>query len=137
MKAITALVFCSLLIAGCASTNPEARESSGADASTKPTEQIDVSGQWSLAVVTDLGSGTATFVFRQADGVLAGEYDGLFGIQPVTGTIKGDKVAFSFTAEAGGQEETIAYSGTVKQDSMTGNVQLGTQGSGTFEGTRR
>ncbi len=136
MKAITTLLLCLSLLTGCASTTPGTGETSGAGASAAPGGNSDVTGQWRLDVVTDLGSGTATFVFRQAGGVLTGEYDGVFGPQSVTGTISGDKVAFSFIADAGGQKETIAYSGTVKGSSMSGDVALGDQGSGTFNGER-
>jgi hypothetical protein len=95
---------------------------------------VNVSGWWSVAVESDLGSGTATFVFKQAKGTLTGEYEGLFGHLPVTGTINGNEIAFSFFVEE--QNATIAYKGTAQQDSMTGKVDLGGQGSGTFDGKR-
>ena len=136
MKAIATTLLGLLILAGCASTTSDTRDASGAKSSGTHEADADVTGRWLLDVVTDLGSGTATFVFRQDDGVLTGEYDGVFGPQLITGSINGDKVAFSFVADAGGQKETISYSGTVKQDSMSGDVALGNQGSGTFNGMR-
>ena len=136
MKTIIAVAICLAIFAGCASTPTETRGSAGAENSAVPKEGTDITGHWLLDVVSSLGSGTATFDFKQAGETLTGEYSGMFGILPVTGTIKGDEIAFSFIADAGGQKETIAYSGTVKQNSMFGNVALGNQGSGTFNGTR-
>ncbi len=99
-------------------------------------ETPDVSGTWEFQVETDLGSGSPTITFKQEGERLAGDYRGTFGELPVTGTVKGNAIGFSFVTNATGQEETVAYSGTVDGNSMQGELRLGAAGSGTFVGKR-
>jgi hypothetical protein len=96
----------------------------------------DVTGTWTMAVETSMGSGNPTFVLTQKGEEIAGRYEGLFGEAPVAGTIKGNEVALSFTVSAQGQEMKIEYVGTVEGDAMAGKVVFGGFGEGTFKGTR-
>ncbi len=89
----------------------------------------DISGKWSFNVVLDAGSGSPTFEFKQVGENLTGTYKGQFGEAKVTGTVKGDKVEFSFGSDAG----TAKYSGTVEGETkMKGTVDYGEVGKGTF-----
>src|ERR1700722_8335555 len=89
----------------------------------------DISGKWSFEVVLDEGSSSSTFEFTQSGETLTGMYHGQFGEAKVSGTVKGDKVEFTFGGDAG----TVKYSGTLDgANKMTGNVDYGEAGKGTF-----
>jgi hypothetical protein len=100
-------------------------------------EKVDVSGSWAFQVETSMGSGAPTFSFKQDGEKLAGQYKGMLGEAEVTGTIKGNEIAFSFKVNAQGMEGVIAYSGTVDKDSMKGKVRFGDAGDGTFTAKRQ
>ena len=93
----------------------------------------DISGKWSFEVVLDAGSGSPTFEFTQTGETLTGMYHGQFGEAKVTGTVKGDKVEFTFGGAAG----TVKYSGTLDgEKKMKGTVDYGEAGKGTFTATK-
>lgn len=92
----------------------------------------DISGNWNFNVVLDAGSGSPTFEFKQVGENLTGLYKGQFGEAKVTGTVKGDKVEFTFGGDAG----TVKYSGTVDGNKMKGTVDYGDVGKGTFTATK-
>lgn len=93
----------------------------------------DISGKWTFNVVLDAGSGSPTFEFTQAGENLTGMYHGQFGDAKVTGTVKGDKVDFTFGGDAG----SVKYSGALEGASkMKGTVDYGEAGKGTFTATK-
>jgi hypothetical protein len=98
---------------------------------------IDVSGAWSVEVDTGQGTGTPSFTFKQEGEKLSGTYQGLFGEQPVTGTIKGNAIEFWVDVTVEGTALRVTYSGTVEKDAMKGKVTLGDFGEGTFKGKRK
>ncbi len=90
----------------------------------------DISGTWSASVALDAGSGTATFVLKQAGDTLSGTYSGALGEAKVTGSVKGDEVEWSFETEDAGK---VLYKG--KLDGVAkikGSVEYGQLGKGTF-----
>jgi hypothetical protein len=94
----------------------------------------DISGKWSFDVVLDAGSGSPTFEFTQTGETLTGMYHGQFGDAKVSGTVKGDKVEFTFGSDAG----SVKYSGTLEgAGKMKGAVDYGEAGKGTFTATRQ
>jgi hypothetical protein len=93
----------------------------------------DISGKWSFNVVLDAGSGEPHFEFTQTGEALTGMYHGQFGDAKLTGTVKGDKVEFTITGDAG----TVKYSGTMDGASkMKGTCDYGETGKGTFTATK-
>lgn len=95
----------------------------------------DVSGTWSAAVVLDAGSGTATFVFQQQGDTFSGTYSGVLGEAKVTGTIKGDKVEWSFD---GGQAGKVTFEGTFDGPTkIKGTAEYGQLGKGTFTAEKK
>jgi len=93
----------------------------------------DISGKWTFNVVLDAGSGSPTFEFQQKGEMLTGKYQGQFGEAPVTGTVKGDKVEFSFKGAA----VEAKYSGTLDgATKMKGTCDYGEAGKGTFTATK-
>lgn len=94
----------------------------------------DISGKWIFDVVLDAGSGSPTFEFTQTGESLTGMYHGQFGDAKVTGTVKGDKVDFTF----GGDLGSVKYSGTLDgATKMKGTVDYGEAGKGTFTATKK
>jgi len=96
----------------------------------------DVTGKWVLRVELDVGSGNATFDFKQEGENLTGRYSGRLGKADVTGKVKGDDIDFTFHAKGDIGEMTVTYTGKVTGNSMTGKVKYGSAASGTFSGKR-
>jgi hypothetical protein len=94
----------------------------------------DISGKWTFDVVLDAGSGSPNFEFTQSGETITGMYHGQFGDAKLTGTVKGDKVDFTFGSEAG----SVKYSGTLDgANKMKGTVDYGEAGKGTFTATKK
>jgi L-seryl-tRNA(Ser) seleniumtransferase len=98
---------------------------------------VDVAGTWTVEVETAQGTGTPSFTFKQEGNKLSGQYRGLFGEAPLTGTMNGSAIVFSVDVTVEGNTVRITYSGTVEKDTMKGTVKLGDIGEGTFKGTRK
>src|SRR5262245_49846928 len=99
-------------------------------------DKVDVSGPWSVAVETEAGSGNPSFTFKQDGEKLTGRYKGTFGEADLTGTVKGDKIEFSFKV-SGQVEGTVTYTGTTDGKTMKGKVNLAGMGEGTFSGKKQ
>jgi len=102
----------------------------------KSGDKTDVTGAWSVTVETEGGSGNPSFTFKQEGEKLTGKYKGLFGEFDVTGSVKGDKIEFSFKA-TGQVEGVITYAGTTDGKTMKGKVNLAGIGEGTFTGKKQ
>lgn len=113
------------------------RGAAAAPASTAAAPKADLSGTWAMSVETGAGTGTPTFVLRQAGEQLSGHYTGQLGEAPVTGTVKGSAVAFGFDVNVQGTALHVVYTGTVDGASMKGTVKLGDLGDGTFSGRKQ
>ncbi len=101
-------------------------------------QKVDITGDWTFAVETGMGSGTPAITFKQDGEKLTGTYSGTLGNTTFTGTVKGTAVEFSFTTEAQGQSIDVVYKGTVDGTSMKGTVAMaGGQLNGTFTGTKK
>lgn len=120
--------------------DPAASKPAQADAS-KPAQPeskaLDVSGAWALEVNAAGGSGTPTVTLKQEGEKLTGQYSGQLGEAPLSGTIKGNAIAFQFDVDVQGTSLRVVYAGTVERDSMKGTVTLGEMGEGTFAGSRK
>ncbi len=96
----------------------------------------DISGAWEFAVETSQGSGSPSFEFKQNGEKLTGTYTGMFGKAPLTGTVKGEQVEFSF--EVSDVDGKIRYKGTLEGATrMKGEVELGDVGKGTFTAKKK
>ena len=105
---------------------------------TTLTLAADLTGKWSATVETDAGSGNPSFTLKQAGEALTGTYSGQLGDAPITGTVKGDAVEFSFKVSPGGDAITVVYKGKVTSPKeLKGSVDLGGMGSGTFTATKQ
>jgi len=97
----------------------------------------DISGTWNVTVEIQGNTGTPTFILKQAGEKLTGTYSGMLGDAPVTGTIQGDKVEWSFDAKSDQVSGKITYKGTLTGNTVKGTVSFGDLGSGTFEGVKK
>jgi hypothetical protein len=97
----------------------------------------DVTGNWNASVETDAGSGTPKFVFKQSGETLTGSYAGQLGEAPITGTVKGDDIEFSFKVSPQGDAVTIKYKGKISGNQIKGTCDLGGLGSGTFTASKQ
>jgi hypothetical protein len=103
-------------------------------AAAQAPSKVDVTGKWAFSVRTDAGTGTPTVTLTQKGDSITGHYSSqLLGERTLKGTVKDNKISFSFSSEVQGQAFTVTYAGTVESaDSMKGTVDLGGASSGTF-----
>jgi hypothetical protein len=108
-----------------------------AQAPTQP--KIDVTGNWAFEVQTDAGTGTPQVTFKQEGEKLTGRYSSqALGEADLTGTVKGQAIAFSLTASIQGTSIELTFSGTIEtNDAMKGRVSIAGLGEGTFTGKRK
>ncbi len=113
----------------------------GAAASPAPmassmTNGVNVSGSWDVEVQTEQGSFNPAFSFKQDGEKLTGSYKGALGESTLMGTVKGDKIEFSFKV-SGQVEGTVSYTGTTDGKTMKGKLSLAGLGEGTFSGKKK
>ncbi|HVZ49308.1 MAG TPA: MBL fold metallo-hydrolase [Gemmatimonadaceae bacterium] len=99
----------------------------------------DVTGKWTMSVQSEAGSGTPTVTFRQAGDSLTGHYSSsALGEHDFTGSITDGRITFTVNAEVGGQQFAMYFSGTLDApDAMSGSIDFGGYGSGTFTARRQ
>ena len=99
----------------------------------------DVAGDWALSVDTEQGTTTPSVTLEQNGSELTGHYSSeSLGEADVTGSVSGNDVTFSLSADLGGQSIEVTYTGTVQDDgTLSGQIDLGGYGGGTFTGKRR
>ena len=91
-----------------------------------------VSGVWNATVETPQGTGNPVFTFKQEGDKITGNYKGTFGEAPLTGTLKGSDITFSFKVNMQGQNLDLTYTGKVDGNNMKGKVALGELGEATW-----
>lgn len=102
------------------------------------TAKVNVTGKWLFSVETGAGSGTPTMTFTQDGEKLTGKYNGQLGDADLTGTVKGQDIAFSFNVDAQGTALTFKYTGTIEnKDALKGKVEIAGLGEGTFTAKRQ
>ena len=100
--------------------------------------KVNVTGKWLFNVETGAGSGTPTMTFTQDGEKLTGKYQGQFGEADLTGTVKGQDIAFSFNVDAQGTAVNFKYTGTIEdKDALKGKVEIVGLGEGTFTAKRQ
>ena len=98
-------------------------------------QAADITGTWTANVTLDAGSGTATFTLKQTGETLSGTYAGTFGEAKVAGTVKGDRVEWSFEADQAGK---VVFTGAVDGAAkMKGTCVYGQLGKGTFTAEKK
>lgn len=97
---------------------------------------VDLTGNWTFAVVTENGTGTPAVTFKQKGDSLTGTYESSrMGVLSFKGTVKGNDIAFDVNTSGG---TTLAFKGViVDADHVKGEVDFAGQGSATFTGERK
>jgi hypothetical protein len=110
----------------------------GSAAPQAQDKPVDVTGAWAFEVVTDQGTGTPAVTFKQEGEKLTGTYvSERMGEQALTGTVKGNAIAFSFSGTMEGNTFTVTFSGTVEKDEMKGKVNFADMMEATFKGKKK
>ena len=95
--------------------------------------KVDVTGKWMFNVETAAGSGTPTITLKQDGDKLTGHYSGQLGEADLTGTVKGQEIAFKFSVDAQGNNLDCTYTGTIEaKDALKGKVNIAGLADGTF-----
>lgn len=81
-----------------------------------------VAGEWDGAFETPGGARPFKFMLAVDGEKITGTAKRPNGDVPITGTIKGDVINFSYTINYGGNDLTLMFSGKVKGDAMSGTV---------------
>ena len=84
----------------------------------------NISGTWACSI--EMGEpNNVKFAFKQEGETLSGIYTNTKGSDfPVTGTVKGDKVVFSYELSSDRQAMTVRYTGTIASPTkMAGTVE--------------
>jgi hypothetical protein len=103
-----------------------------------PIFGADVSGTWTFDVQTDAGSGSPTFAFEQKGEKLTGKYIGMFGEAPLTGTVVGDKIDFTFEVSGDAGKAKVVYTGTIETAmNMKGTADYGPIGKATWTAKKK
>lgn len=97
-------------------------------------KKVDLTGTWMFTVTTEAGTGTPTVTLKQVADSLAGHYSSqTLGEADLKGTIKDDKITFSFNVDYQGTALKVTYTGTVEADgTLKGSLDLGGYAGGTF-----
>jgi D-glucosaminate-6-phosphate ammonia-lyase len=96
-----------------------------------------VTGTWELNVESPMGSRASDAVFTQNGETLTGKMVSPRGEVPLTGTLKGNAIAFGLNVNVQGQDLQIDYTGTVTGDTMSGTVVFGSFGDGKWTGKKK
>ena len=101
----------------------------------------DISGTWVFSVSLEVEQGpglTQTFLFKQEGEKLTGTQSDGFGEERVTGTVKGNKVAFTVEGKnSRGNPYKSTYTGTIESTTkMTGAAEFN-KGPGKWTATKK
>lgn len=124
-------------IAAACSTTSTQQEAPPPPPPPAAAKSLDVTGTWELNVESPMGSRASDAIFTQSGETLAGKMVSPRGETPLTGTLKGEAIAFGINVNVQGQNLQIDYAGTVTGDTMSGTVVFGSFGDGKFTGKRK
>jgi hypothetical protein len=101
--------------------------------------KFDVTGKWTFQVTTSAGAGTPTVTFKQSGETLTGHYSSTnLGEADLTGTVKGQDIAFKFVGTVQGNSLDVTYTGTIESnDAMKGTIDIAGLAQGTFTAKRQ
>ena len=96
-----------------------------------------VDGTWRLTVNTPMGTQESTLVIAASGGALTGTQSAGSGEgRPIDeGTVEGNDIAWKSSINRP-MPMTLAFSGTIEGDTISGSVKLGMFGSASFSGVR-
>ena len=95
-----------------------------------------VGGTWAVTIRYTCGLGEQHFTLKQDGGTLTGDHKGEIYNASMKGTVRGDQVKLQSAMPVGGNAIRWAFEGTVRGNSMSGNVNMGEYGPATFTAVR-
>ncbi len=99
-------------------------------------QDIDLTGDWLLTVESPNGTGERELTLIQDGAELSGEVSSSRAAGDLSGTIEGNEFTFVALVQMAGGGFEIFYKGTITDGVMSGTVDFGDYGSGTFTGVR-
>jgi len=129
-----------LVFAGLSGASPAAStpvQDPQAPPAAKPADKpTTIAGKWNGSI--DPGNGPTSFVLEiKLDGKkVTGSLTGDYGTSAIDGEFADDKLTFSITVDTPNGAFTVAFSGTLKDDALTGTADLGQMGSFPFKAER-
>jgi imidazolonepropionase-like amidohydrolase len=105
---------------------------------TTASTAAQVAGTWAMALTSPQGPLDITMVLTQSGNTFAGTMTSQMGSMEISaGEISGRIATWTAVIQIGGQSITLNYRGEVEGNRMTGSVELGSFGSGTFTAEKR
>jgi hypothetical protein len=92
-------------------------------------QDINVTGDWEMTTQSRRGERTSDVHFEQEGEKLTVTMQIMGEKATAEGTVKGNKIDWSITRSTQRGDMTIAYSGTIEGDTMSGEAQMGDFGS--------
>lgn len=97
----------------------------------------DLTGRWEAALAFYSSQSQHTLVIERQDGnSLMGTHQGDFSTRNMTGTIEGNQVKLRSVDRRPGNSLTYTFSGTLADDTISGNIHMGEYLEATFVATR-
>lgn len=98
--------------------------------------QTSVAGEWDAVFNTPGGPQPLKLILKVDGEKLSGTAKRSRGDVPLTGTIKGEDITFSYTIDYNGNSVTLTFNGKVKGDSMGGSVSFNDSASDEWSAKR-
>lgn len=95
-----------------------------------------VAGEWDGQFNTPGGARPFKLSLKVDGEKISGTAKRSTGDVPVTGTVKGDVVQFSYTISYGGNDLTMLFNGKISGDSMSGTISFGGQAEESWSAQR-
>ncbi len=96
---------------------------------------MSVEGAWNLQIQSPMGAQPATLELS-GDGELSGKLAASVGTTDLTGSLDGDAIELKGEMEGQMGKIELTFKGTVSGDEISGEVQFGSFGSGSWTATR-
>ena len=97
-----------------------------------------VDGTWTLTVNTPRGTRNGTLELKSIGGSLGGRWDNERGSQEFSGgTVDGEKVTWEVEMSGPRGSMSLGFTGTVSGDTISGDVEIGSFGKGSFTAKRQ
>jgi hypothetical protein len=96
----------------------------------------NITGEWDASMNTPGGPRAFKVIFKQEGSALTGTVKRPSGDSPLTGTIDGSAVKFSYSIEYGGNPITMAVTAKLVGDEMSGDINIASQMNEAFTAKR-
>jgi len=132
----TAILLSAGLSAASRAAGPSAQDPQTPPAAKPADKPTSIAGTWNGSV--DVGNGPTGFVIElKLDGKkVSGSLTGDYGTSAIDGEFADNKLTFSITVDTPNGAFTVAFTGTLKDDALTGTADLGDMGSFPFKAER-